>query len=507
VSRTSSPALLRAAPRRRPVLTALLLTAALTGQACSVTGTRTAQPAGHSDTSQPAPNQRSTLAWSACDSGFECATLRVPLDYARPTGPTLSLAIARHRAAKPAERIGSLLMNPGGPGGSAIDLIEHDPLSGELTDRFDIVGFDPRGVGRSSPLNCHSHLQEMYDADSTIETPADRSHYLAVSRAFVDECRRKYATVLPYLGTRNVARDMDQVRQALGDKQLTYVGYSYGTSIGEQYANLFPTHIRAMVLDGVVNSELTGLQAAGQQADGFERELDAFLNDCASRSSCQLTGTPSKVLDQVIASAERRPIPAPDADRPASSGLVELALSQGLYAKALWPQLASAIADAHRGDGSGIVDLANDYLQRRPDGSYPNLFEVYFAVNCLDSSWPRAAGTILAAAKAVGKRDPRLGEGLVNDYVRCALWPARPQPLPRLNAPRSPPILVISTTGDPATPYASGVAVAARLPKGVLLTNVGDGHTAFGQGKPCVDDAVMRYLLTLEPPPNGLRCP
>ena len=271
MSRTSRPSPRGRAPRRRLIAVVLLLPAALAAQACSVSGART-QPASRSSTTAGTPTERSDLSWSACDGGFECASLRVPVDYAHPNGPKLSLAIARHRATRPDERIGSLLMNPGGPGGSAIDLIEHDPLPADLTKRFDVVGFDPRGVGRSSALNCHSHLQDMYDADSTIETPADRSHYLAVSRAFVDECRRKYGAVLPHLGTRNVARDMDRVRQALGDDQLTYVGYSYGTSIGEQYANLFPTHIRAMVLDGVVDSELTGLQAAAQQADGFERD-------------------------------------------------------------------------------------------------------------------------------------------------------------------------------------------------------------------------------------------
>ena len=430
----------------------------------------------------------------------------MPLDYARPHGQTLTLAIARHRASKPDERIGSLLMNPGGPGGSAIELIEHDPLPTEFSDRFDVVGFDPRGVGRSSPIDCHSNVQQMYDADPTMENAADRSHYLSVSRAFVDECRRKYGAVLPYLGTRNVARDMDEVRKALGDDKLTYVGYSYGTSIGEQYADLFPTRIRAMVLDGVVDSELTGLQAAAGQADGFERALHSFLDDCASRFSCELTGSPGTVVDRVIASAEKRPIPAPDADRPATPGVVELALGQALYSKSLWPDLESALADADQGDGSGLVDLANGYLQRRPDGSYPNLFEVYFAVNCLDSTWPRQPAAIFAAAKAVGKRDPRFGEGLVNDYVRCALWPAKPQPLPKLSAPGSPPIIVISTTGDPATPYASGVAVAKRLPHGVLITNVGEGHTVFGQGKQCVDGAVVTYLVDLTPPSNGLRC-
>jgi hypothetical protein len=212
------------------------------------------------------------------------------------------------------------------------------------------------------------------------------------------------------------------------------------------------------------------------------------------------------VLDRVIAAAEKRPIPAPGADRPATPGVVQLAVGQGLYSRDLWPDLATAIADAAKGNGSGLVELANEYLDRRPDGTYGNGFEIYFAVNCLDSSWPRQPDAILEAAKRVGARDRRLGEGLVNDYVRCAYWPAPPQPLPELTAPGAPPIVVISTTNDPATPYAGGVAVARRLPGSVLLTNVGDSHTVFGRGKACVDRAVDEYLTRLTPPKQGLRC-
>jgi len=494
--------------RRRTLLAALLVALGCIAQACAVSGARrdAVGAAGGPTTTARSGGRPGTLNWSKCDGGYECARLRVPLDYAKPHGRTLSLAIVRHVTANPQQRIGSLLVNPGGPGGSAIDLVENDPLPTELADRFDIVGFDPRGVGRSSPLSCHSHVQEMYDADPVLDNAVERSHYLSVSRAFVEECRRKYSALLPHLGTLDVARDMEEVRKALGEDKLTYVGYSYGTSIGQQYAHLFPTRIRAMVLDGVVDSGLSGLQAAARQADGFEQALGSFLRNCASGSSCGLSHSPGKVLDRVIAAAAKRPIPAPSADRPATSGVVQLALSQGLYSEELWPKLAEGIADAARGDGSGLVVLANDYLQRRPDGSYADSFEIYFAVNCLDSAWPRQPDAVLAAGKAVGKRDRRLGEGLVNDYVRCALWPARPQPLPRLTAPGSPPILVISTTADPATPYASGVAVAKRLPKGVLITNVGDGHTAYGQGKQCIDSAVDDYLLTLQPPEQGLRC-
>ena len=495
-----------------------LLAVVLLAGACSATGKRapgptvpsttggtaaTAPPTGATPTTGP----RGTAAWRSCDGGFECATVTVPLDYAHPTAGTIQLAMARRPARDPSRRIGSLLLNPGGPGGSGIDTVERIPLPSSLTDRFDLVGFDPRGVGRSTAVRCSPHLPQIYDVDPTIDNPAEAATYLQVSKAYVDDCARVDARLLPHLGTQDVARDLDQLRKAVGDDKLTYLGYSYGTSIGQQYAQLFPTHIRAMVLDGVVDTDTTGLAGAEVQAAGFDRALRAFMADCAAKPTCPLGANPGQVIDQVQAAAEATPIPAPSADRPATPGVVVLGMGQALYAKELWAPLARALADAKNGDGSGLVALADQYLQRNDDGTYPNTFEIYFAVSCIDSVWPKDPNAILAAAKAIGRKYPRLGEGLVNDYVRCALWPVPPQPLPRVTAPGSPPIVVVSTTRDPATPYESGVAVAKRLAHGVLVTNEGDGHTVFGQGKACIDDAVSAYLVTTQPPANGLRCP
>ena len=272
------------------------------------------------------------------------------------------------------------------------------------------------------------------------------------------------------------------------------------------YAQLFPTRIRTMVLDGVVNTELTGLQGADEQADGFYQALQAYLADCESDSSCVLGADPRGQLEKLVAAAEEEPIPAPQADRPATPGVVQLAIGVALYSKDSWPVLSQAIDEGLKGDASRLVLMADSYLSRKPDGTYGNGFDIYFAVSCLDSAWPRSPAKVFGNARATGAKDPLVGEGLVNDYVRCALWPTPPQPLPKLTAQGSPPIVVISTTRDPATPYASGVKVAERLPKGVLLTNDGDGHTVYAQGKACVDDAVTRYLVEGKPPKNGLEC-
>lgn len=505
------------APRR---LGALLATVALATAACSASGGSTGAESSKDATTTTAATSTSggstttggdgpgasTLRWTSCDDGFECATLRVPVDHAKPTGKTLTLGLARRPADDQAHKIGSLLMNPGGPGGSAIDLIEGIPLPKALTDKFDIVGFDPRGVGRSSALDCRSHLQEIYDADPTMEDQADRTEYLKVSKAFVDECQRKYADLLPHLGTRDVARDMDLVRAAVGDPKLTYVGYSYGTAIGQVYAQLFPTHVRAMVLDGVMDLSQDGLQGATGQAKGFDGALQAFLADC-DRRDC--LGDPAgEVLDEVTAQSEKRPIPAKGADRPATPGVVNLAVGEALYSESLWPALAKALTDARDGDGTGLVDLADEYLQRDPDGSYESGFEIYFAVSCLDQAFPRDPTKVFAAAKAAGKLYPRVGEGLVNDYVRCALWPTPAQPVGPVPATTKglPPTVVISTTNDPATPYQSGVRAAEQIPGAVLITNKGEGHTIFAQGKRCVDDAVTTYLVDVKPPKDGLTC-
>ncbi len=483
-----------------------LLVLAVLATGCSTGGDdKSATPKDRAP-STSASAKTGSLDWKSCDGSFQCASLKVPLDYDRPAGEQLTLALVRRPADNPDQRVGSLLVNPGGPGGSGIDLAENKQFPEDIQQRMDVVGFDPRGVGKSSPLNCHSHLQEMYDADPTPVTPAEKAAYLKVSKAYVDECARKEKAILPHLGTLNVARDMDKIREALGEKKLNYLGYSYGTSIGQMYAQLFPTRIRTMVIDGVVNTELTGLQGADEQAAGFYQALQAYLADCKADSACVLGSDPRAKVSALVDKAEQEPIPAAQADRPATPGVVQLAIGVALYSKTSWPVLSQAVDEGLKGDASQLVNMADSYLSRKPDGSYGNGFDIYFAVSCLDSAWPTVPAKVFANAKATGAKDPLVGEGLVNDYVRCALWPTPPQPLPRLTAKGSPPIVVISTTRDPATPYASGVKVAKRLPHGVLVTNDGDGHTVYAQGKACVDDAVTRYLVEAKPPENGLEC-
>ncbi len=352
----------------------------------------------------------------------------------------------------------------------------------------------------SSLLDCGLTNEELYGVDASIDSPEDEAELLDVSERYIADCEEQFGDVLPHVGTRDVARDMDAVRAAMGDEQLSYLGFSYGTAIGQVYADLFPDRVRAMVLDGVLELGPTGLELAAEQAAGFELALERFVEDCDSSSSCEAAPNSRELVDQVLAASEEGDgIPAPDADRPAGPGEANLGISYPLYSESLWPQLGDALQSAADGDGSELVDLADGYLGIGG-------FEVYFAVNCLDFEWPDDPDEVLAAAKQTAQDSPTFGEALVNDYIRCGMWPVEPEPLEAVTAPGTPPILVISTTGDPATPYQAGVNVAERLESGVLVTNEGDGHTVVLDGKDCIVDIVEQYLVDLEPPEDGTTC-
>lgn len=440
------------------------------------------------------------ITWSRCSYG-QCATVRVPLDYGNPTGRAIELGVARVPAT--GTRIGALFVNPGGPGATGRDFAATlaTLLPRQITQGFDIVGVDPRGVGASNPITCGIDPTKLYGVDYTIDSPEDRIALLDVTKQYVDDCTIRDGDVLPFFGTREVARDMDAVRAAMGDAQLSYLGFSYGTVIGQEYAALFPSRVRAMVLDGVVNLGPSGLQLASEQAAGFEIALARFVAYCDGGPRCQASGREMDAVNQVLALAERSGgIPAPSAGRPAGPGEATLGIALALYSRSLWSRLDSALAAAEQGDGSQLVALADQYI--RGGG-----FEIYFAVNCLDFSWPSGdPDAVFAAAKQAGEVSPHFGEALVNDYVRCADWPVPPAPLVPTSAAGTSTILVVSTTGDPATPYEGGVEVAKRLANGVLVTNEGDGHTVVADGKPCIDTIVTAYLVDGTAPADGTTC-
>jgi pimeloyl-ACP methyl ester carboxylesterase len=436
-----------------------------------------------------------SLDWEDC-GGAECATLDVPVDYDQPDGETLTLSVARVPAS--GDRIGALFVNPGGPGARATDFATALAFSlpDDITEHFDIVGVDPRGLG-ASDIDCGGDFTEIYGVDYSIDSPEDETTLLDVSSAYVDGCERAAGDLLPHLGTADVARDIDAVRAAMGDEQINYLGFSYGTAIGQMLAELFPDRVRAMVIDGVLELGPTGTELATEQSRGFEQAFAAFAADCDADPSCPIAPDATAALDELSARVEEEPIPA--SPRDLGPGELSTGLAMPLYSPSLWPQLADAIASGLDGDGSGMVDLADRYIGIAD-------FDIYFAVNCLDFDWPESPDELLAAGVAAAREARHFGEPIVNDYVRCAMWPVEEEPLPALTAPDAPPIVVVSTTGDPATPYEAGVRTADRLESGVLLTHEGEGHTVVGNGVPCVDDAVARYLVDLEPPEDGTTC-
>jgi pimeloyl-ACP methyl ester carboxylesterase len=454
---------------------------------------------GPTTTAGPGGFTPEPIEWKDCGSA-ECATLEVPRDYDDPDGERIEIYTVRTPAS--GDRIGSLFVNPGGPGAGGAEFAEILAfiLPGEITERFDIVGVDPRGTGGSTPIDCGVSATELYGVDATIETPEDREELLDISQEYVDDCADRFGELLPHVGTRDVARDMDSVRAAMGDDQLSFLGFSYGSAIGQVYADLFPDRVRSMVLDGILELGPTGLELAADQAAGFETALAGFVEFCDAAEGCAVAGETLDAVEEVLALAEEPGgIPAPDADRPAGPGEANLGISYALYSQALWSQLDQALADARGGDGSRLVGLADGYIGIGD-------FEVYFAVNCLDFAWPTDPDEFLTAAKAAAEDSPHFGEALLNDYVRCALWPVTQEPLEATSAPGAPPILVVSTTGDPATPYEAGVAVAERLEQGVLITNEGDGHTVVADGKACIDDLVIAYLVDGTVPDDGTTC-
>lgn len=494
-------------PSRRAA--ALLLALALVLAACAKEAdtplagdeptTTTEATAGPSTTEGSSGFTPEPIEWDDC-GGTECATLDVPLDYEDPEGETLELYIARTSAT--GERYGALFINPGGPGGAAAEYADYIPLVlPDVAEHYDIVGMDPRGVGGSSALSCGLPAQELYGVDPTMDSPEDREALLDVSQAYVDDCADAYGDRLAHLGTKDVARDMDTVRAAMGDDQLSFLGFSYGTALGQVYAELFPDRVDKMVLDGVLALGPTGLELADEQAMGFETALQRFVDHCNASEGCDTGDESLEAIEDALALAEQPGgIPAPDADRPAGPGEVNLGITGALYSESLWPDLDEALVDARGGDGSGLVDLADEYLDFAG-------FEIYFAINCLDFAWPTGdVDAFFAAAKATAEKAPHFGEALVLDYIRCADWPVTPEPLTAVTAPGAPPILVVSTTGDPATPYEAGVTVARTLESGILVTNEGDGHTVVGNGKACIDDLVTAYFVQDEVPENDVTC-
>jgi len=461
-----------------------------------------------------APFYQQVVSWTKCGE-FDCAKVKAPLDWDKPTAGSIDLSLKRFAAKKQDLRLGSLLINPGGPGASGTDLVDHaaTAFGAPVRDVYDLVGFDPRGVGASSAVACgpDKQVDAYLTADDPLTNQAQLDAARAKTRAFGKQCQANTGPLLAHVDTVSAAKDMDLMRGVLGDKKLNYVGFSYGTFLGATYAGLFPKNVGRVVLDGAIDPALDNDTLAKEQAAGFEQALRSYVADCEAGPKCPLTGGVGGGLAQIsrlMKQAEASPLPTANGER-VNSTLAFLGVAVTLYDQASWPYLTLALTGAIRNnDATTLLQLANFYLDRNDNGTYTSNSNLAFlAINCLD--YPvvsRNIGELNTFAAKVRKDAPTFGDQFVYS-AGCEAWPILSTVVRGpIHAPGSAPILVVGTTGDPATPYKWAVSLAGQLDSGHLLTYVGQGHTAYTRSNSCVDNAVNAFLVSGTVPADGKRC-
>lgn len=453
------------------------------------------------------------LSWTPCESGYQCTTLQVPLNYADPSGTAIGIAVVRKQATDQAHRLGSLLVNPGGPGGSGLEYA----TSGNVVDakvlaRYDLIGFDPRGVGKSDPVQClsDSQMDTFIDAPPVPSDPEQIAKVESQAKLFAQQCEAKSGKLLPFVGTTYAARDMDILRAALGDEKLTYLGKSYGTYLGAVYAQEFPQRVGHLVLDGALNPDLTAEQENLTQAVAFDKELHLFLADCAKHSDCALGDDPDAAFTKLkdwVAGLEADPISG-DATRKVDEAYALTGISVAMYDQGWWPDLRIALSRAFKGDGTVLLTMADAYNDRQAGHYVDNEAAANYAVNCVDHpDEATSVQQIQAELPAFEQAAPFFGPMVDWSSLPCAYWGAKPTGTPhKISAQGAAPILVVGTTNDPATPYPWAQQLSAQLASGHLLTMNGDGHTAYRRGSTCIDSAVDAFFLAGTVPAAGTVC-
>ncbi|MER5528261.1 alpha/beta hydrolase [Streptomyces sp. NPDC002677] len=461
---------------------------------------------GGGDTPSPLPG----------GGAWQCATMKAPLDWSKPKGATIGLALIRAKASGEAsKRIGSLIFNFGGPGGSGITTL---PAFAEdyaaLRTRYDLVSFDPRGVGRSDPVECENdeQLDNYFQQDGTPETSAERTQLINRTKQFNAACEKNSKSILPHVRTTDAARDMDLMRQVLGDRQLHYFGISYGTELGGVYAHLFPKNVGRAVLDGVIDPTQNPEQSSLGQAKGFQLALDNFAEDCTSKKTeCPIGDTPQDVKDRIaklLADLDKKPIPG-ILPRQLTETAATNGIAQSLYSKDFWEYLTEGLEEAYDGDGKILMLLSDSMNGRSQNGEYSNIMAANIAINCADEKPRYSADYVQRKLPEFRAASPLFGDYLAWGMVSCTSW-AVPGAAdhPDVSAPGSAPILVVGNTGDPATPYEGAKKMVESLGKGVgvELTYRGQGHGAYDSKNKCVQSDVNGYLLEGRVPKAGTVC-
>jgi pimeloyl-ACP methyl ester carboxylesterase len=509
-----------------PRLRAAALTATALLLACVLTGCGddsededlTAQKLSWKDCPAPSAAEGGGNPPSPLPDGdpWQCATMKAPLDWDEPKGDTIGLALIRARTSGPASgRIGSLIFNFGGPGGSGVTTL---PAFGadyaSLRTRYDLVSFDPRGVGRSAPVECEDdqQLDVRFQQDATPDDATERTEYLDSTKEFNGACEKNSEKVLPHVRTTDAARDMDLMRQVLGDAKLHYFGISYGTELGGVYAHLFPKNVGRAVFDAVVDPTQNPEQGSLGQARGFQRALDNFAADCTSQvEDCPVGDTAQDVKDRIatlLRDLDRKPIPG-IFPRQLTQTAATNGIAQALYSKDFWPYLTEGLEQAYNGDGRVLMALSDAMNGRNENGEYSNLVPANIAINCADDKPRYTVGYVERKLPEFRAASPVFGDFLAWGMVSCTDW-AVPGAgdHPDVSAPGSAPILVVGNTGDPATPYEGTRKMVDALGEGVgvELTYRGQGHGAYDSGNRCVQDAVNGYLLDGRVPPARTVC-
>lgn len=453
------------------------------------------------------------LEWADCGPGFDCTEVTAPLDWENPGAGDISLSVIRHRAQ--GTPVGSLLTNPGGPGSSGVELVQTSldfAVGPDLIENYDVIGFDPRGVGDSTAVACYDAPEMddyLYGIPSAARGTAEwEAELLDAHKSFAEACEANSEGILPYITTVNSARDMDLIRAVLGDKQLNYLGYSYGTFLGATYAKLYPEKAGRLVLDGAIDPSVPGLEVGATQALGFESALRAYMQNCLDSGSCPFNGTVDEAmadLGALLASVDRTPLENGDGRMMGADSLLT-AIIAALYAQESWDILTQALDEALQGDPTTAFLLA-DFYNNREDGVYiNNSTEAFRAYNCMDYPVEDDPAAEAATEAKIAEGAPTIAPYWTGPDS-CEVWPYPPTGTRgEITAEGAGPILVIGTTNDPATPYEWSESLADQLEEGVLITRVGEGHTGYNKGNVCVDDAVEAFLLDDVVPEDGLRC-
>ena len=453
------------------------------------------------------------IEWKPCDGStsteVECGNIEVPFDYADPEQGSFVLYVKKHNAANPAERIGSMMVNPGGPGfgGSSLADDAEYYFSQDLIDHFDIIAWDPRGTGESTQaVDCVNTFDEYFALDSPPETPDEKQALIDASQAFNDKCGENSGTILPYISTKASAQDINSLRLALGEEKISYFGFSYGSELGTTWATMFPETVRAIVVDGAVDPNASSTEEGMNQAKGFEGQLSTFLKQCSAKSTCEFHngGNAEAAFDKLVVDIDAKPLEVSKERTPVTQGVLFTAVAQAMYSDYYWPQLSEALSAAQKGDGKGILQLYDDYYQRKEDGTYGNELEAFLAISCLDDPGASSVEDVDSHIEEFIAAAPRLGGNFAYGYS-CALWPVKQAPKVTITGNGAGPIVVVGTTGDAATPLDSTRKMAKGLEQGILIVVDANQHTGYGANN-CVVKAVDDYLIKLTVPANETTC-